>query len=160
MVITYCTVDKIDKQVLNGLPMGYFGTDDDLSTIPAKMGDWFLKTALDSYRPGVGLIVAVPSNKRTRLIYKQGRLRWLDAIGFSKSLAYKYYKASEGNAKRWDNRVAKFVADNSTIDSFILDEILESELPRRTCLDNGIYTTLNHGLVLASCNIIKRIQAL
>ena len=159
-MLTYNTVDKIDIQVTNGLAVGYFGTDDDLSKIPKQLGDWFLKTVPDDYRPGVGYIVAVPSNKRTRLLYKQGRLRWLEVLGFSDRQAFKYMKASERVNKRWDHRVAKFVVDNFTLDPFVIDEILESELPRKTCLANSIYTTLNHGKVLAACNILKNLTTL
>lgn len=160
MVLTYNTVDKIDLQVTRGLAVGYFGTEDDLSLIPKQLGDWFLKTVPDDYRPGVGYIVAVPSNKRTRLLYKQGRLRWLKELGFSDQQAFKYMKASEHCKKRWDHRVAGFVLNNFILDSFVIDEILESDYPRNTCLANGIYTTLNHGKVLAGCNILKNLASL
>lgn len=160
MVLTYNTVDKIDIQVANGTSIGYFGTEDDLSTIPKQIGDWYLKTVPDDYRSGVGFIVAVPSNKRTRLLYKKGRLRWLEVIGFNPDQAFKYMKAAERISRRWDHRVAKFVVDNFTIDPFVIDEILESTLPRNACLANGIYTTLNHGKVLAACNILKNLTRL
>lgn len=160
MVLTYNTVDKIDIQVINGLAIGYFGTEDDLSTFPKQIGDWFLRTVPDDYRPGVGYIVAVPSNKRTRLLYKQGRLKWLELMGFSPNQAFKYMKASERSNRRWDQRVAKFVVDNFTLDPFVIDEILDSALPRNACMANGVYTTLNHGKVLAACNILKNLVSL
>lgn len=160
MVLTYNTVDKIDLQVSKGLHVGYFGTEDDLSKIPIRLGDWNLKTVPCDYRPGVGYIVAVPSNKRTRLLYRQGRLKWLDALGFNEQQAFKYMKASEQISKRWDHRVAQFVVDNYTLDPFVIDEILESSLPRNTCLANGIYTTLNHGKVISGCKILKNLKSL
>lgn len=160
MVLTFHTVDKIDLQVAAGLAIGYFGEKEDLSSIPKRIGDWLLKTVPDEYRPNAGLIVAVPSNGRTRLIYRQGRMKWLESLGFSYEDAFKYMKASENHAKRWDHRVAKFISDNITLDPFIIDTILESHQPRRACLDNGIYTTLNHGKVLAGCRILKRLQQL
>lgn len=160
MVLTHKTVDKIDLQVAAGLAVGYFGDKEDLSKIPKKLGDWYLKSIPDDYRPGVGLIVAIPSNGRTRLIYRAGRLKWLEGLGFNASDAFRYMKAAELVAKRWDHRVATFVNDNITLDPFIIDTILESDYPRKACLDNGIYTTLNHGKVIAGCNILKRLQAL
>lgn len=160
MVLTYNTVDKIDLQVTKGLAVGYFGTESNLSTIPKKIGDWYLRTVPDDYRPGVGFIVAVPSNKRTRLLYRVGRMRWLDNLGFNQNQAYKYLKASETIARRWDHRVARFVIDNYTLDPFVIDDIIDSDFPRRACLDNGIYTTLNHGKVLAACNILKNLNSL
>lgn len=160
MVLTYNTVGKIDLQVAAGLAVGYFGDNEDLLNIPKKIGDWNLRAIPDEHRIGVGLIVAIPSNGRTRVIYRAGRLKWLEALGLKPEDAFKYMKASENMAKRWDHRVAKFVGDNITLDPFIIDSIIESDYPRKACLDNGVYTTLNHGKVLAGCNILKRLQSI
>jgi hypothetical protein len=160
MVLTYNTVDKIDIQVAAGLTIGYFGQDDDLDKYPKQIGDWLIKTVWDGYTPNTGSIVAVPTNGRTRLIYRTGRLMWLSALGFNDHQAYQYMKASDRCSKRWDHRVARFVLENITVDAFIIDRILTSALPRRMCLEQGIYTTLDHGRVLAGCGIIKRLQAL
>lgn len=159
MVLTYNTVDKIDMQVTAGLAVGYFGENEDLTKMPKRLGDWFLKTVPDEYRPNTGMIVAVPSNGRTRLLYRSGRLAWLSALGFNEEQAYRYMKASDRCAKRWEHRVAKFVLDNYTLDPFIIDNILSSALPRKACLEYGIYTTLNHGKVMAGCNILKRLNS-
>lgn len=160
MVLNYNTVDKVDALVGKGLNLGYYGLDDNLSKLPTNIGDWLICTVPDGYKPDVGLIVAVPSNKRTRLIYQDGRVRWLIAIGYRADYAQQYVRASKGVNHSWDHKVATFVNDNFTIDSFIIDAILTSSLPRKTCLEHGIFTTLNHGKVLAACKILKRLKPL
>lgn len=158
MVLTYHTVDKIDLQVAAGLAVGYFGDKDDLRRLPKRVGDWLLKTVPDDYRPNVGLIVAIPSNGRTRLIYRKGRMTWLMSLGFNEEQAFRYLKACENVNRRWDHRVAQFVLDNYTLDPFIIDTIINSPVPRKACIENGIFTTLNHGKVIAACNILKRLN--
>lgn len=145
-------------QVANGLAIGYFGDKDDLTKIPKRISDWNLRTVPNEYRPNAGKIVAVPSNARTRVIYRVGRMTWLTALGYNDQQAYRYMKASSQCSKRWEHQIASFVLDNYTLDPFIIDRILISALPRKTCLEHGVYTTMNHGKVIAACNILKRLQ--
>lgn len=160
MALNYNSVDQIDDLVSKGLSLGYYSRSDDLSKLPTNIGDWLIHTVPDGYKPDVGLIVAVPSNKRTRLIYQDGRVRWLITIGYRADYAQQYVRASKGVSHSWDHRVATFVNDNFTLDSFIIDAILTSALPRKTCLEHGIFTTLNHGKVIAACTILKRLKPL
>lgn len=158
MVLTYGTTSGIDLQVSKGLVIGYFGIEDDLSKIPKTLGDWALRTVPDGHRHGIGMIVAVPTNRRTRKIYNAGRLAWLKALEFSEDKAWRYIKASQRHKRKWDHRVASFVCDNFNIDPFIINDILTSSSPRRTCIDNGIYTTMNHGQVIGACQILAEIH--
>lgn len=158
MVLTYGTVEGIDLQVAKGIAIGYFGIDDDLSKIPKLVGDWSLRTVPDNHRHGVGMIVAVPTNRRTRKIYNKGRIAWLKALGFTEERAWLYFKASQTNKRKWDHRVANFVDTNFNLDPFIIADIIASESPRRTCMDNGIYTTMHNGQVIAGCEILSAIH--
>lgn len=160
MVLNYNTVDKVDALVGKGLNLGYYGLDDNLSKLPTNIGDWLIRAVTDEYKEGAGIIVAVPSNKRTRLIYQAGRVCWLVAIGYRSDYARQYIMAGKGVTRRWDHRVATFVNDNFTMDSFIINEILTSSYPRATCLENGVYTTLNHGKVISACKILQRLRTL
>lgn len=160
MVLTYGTTGGIDLQVSKGLPVGYFGTDDDLSKIPRLLGDWALTTVPDQYRHGVGTIVAIPTNRRTRKIYNKGRITWLMALGFSEARAISYFKVSKHHKRKWDHRVAIFVNENYNLDPFIIAEIITSSAPRRTCIDHGIYTTMHHGQVLSAAQLLDALQKL
>lgn len=159
MMLTYTTITGMDSLVLAGLPVGNYGTNDDLSKLPKLFGDWCLKTTPSPYRFGVGNIVAVPTNRRTRKIYIKGRITWLMALGFSEPQAWEYYRVSKRHKRKWDHRVAGFVNDNYNLDTFIIAEILESPTPRKACLANGIYTTMHHGQVVAAMQLLIEINA-
>lgn len=160
MVLTYGTVEGINLQVARGLGIGYFGIDDDLSKIPKLIGDWSIKTVPDAYRHGVGLIVAVPTNRRTRMIYKKGRMVWLEGLGFSVERALQYYRISARAKRKWDHRVATFVNNNFNLDPFVIADIISSKRPRQACLDNGIYTTMHHGQVVDALLLLEELQKL
>lgn len=160
MVLEHCTKESIYLQVSNGLPIGYFGINDDISKIPKLIGDWLLRTVPDHYKSGTGTIVALPTNRRTRKIYNKGRIAWLMSLGFTEDMANLYFKVSRKNKRRWDHRVAIFVNSNFNLDQFIIDDIMSSNYPRQTCIDNGIYTTLNHGQIIDACNILNKINEL
>lgn len=158
MMLTYSTIKGMDSLVIAGLPVGTYGANDDLTKLPKQIGDWSLKTAPDFYRHGVGSIVAVPTNRRTRKIYIKGRIAWLMALGFSEPQAWEYYRVSKRHKRKWDHRVAGFVNDNYNLDPFIISEIMTSASPRKTCLINGIYTTMNHAQVIASMQLLNEIN--
>lgn len=158
MVLTYGTVIGIDIQVINGKPIGYFGSEDDLSNMPKLIGDWGLRTVPDNHRHGIGVIVAVPTNRRTRKIYNKGRIEWLKSLEFTEHNAWLYFKASRKHKRKWDHRVALFVNANFDLDPFIIEAIMQSKTPRKTCLAYGIYTTMNHGQVLGACQILTEIH--
>lgn len=160
MVLTYGTISGIDLQVAKGLCVGYFGIDDDLSKVPKVIGDWNLRTVPDNHRHGIGMIVAVPTNRRTRKIYNKGRIAWLMGLGFSEEKAWRYFKASRTHKRKWDHRVARFVNDNFNLDPFIIADIIASGSPRRTSIEHGVYTTMNHGQVLGACQILAEIHEL
>lgn len=160
VVLTYGTVSGIDLQVINGLAVGYFGIDDDLSKMPKMIGDWQLRTVPDSYRHGIGRIVAVPTNRRTRKIYTKGRIVWLKALDFSEERAWLYFKASKKHGRKWDHRVAQFVNYNFNLDPFIITQIINSGSPRKTCLDHGVYTTMSRSQILSACQILTEIHGL
>lgn len=155
MVITYNTVDEIDRQTLKGLPIGYYGVLDKLSDIPRMLGDWNIRTVSDNRCPGTGYIVAVPSNSRTRIIYTTGRMAWLIALGFTTEQATSYIKASTVISRKWDHEVALFVLNNLKIDEFVLDRMLASNNPKKTGVRYDIYTRNSRGKVLAGCQILK-----
>lgn len=160
MVLTYVTVSKIDQQVRIGLPIGYYGKGDDLSALPDMLGDWNIKTVTEDRNPGTGYIVAVPSNMRTRFIYKEGRLAWLAALGYSESQALLYYRACNRVTKKWDLRVAMFVLDNFTTDPFIIDNILASSDHQSVCTENRIHTKLSQKKIEAGCQILVNMRGL
>ncbi|QBJ02789.1 hypothetical protein MZD04_gp263 [Pseudomonas phage Psa21] len=155
MVITHNTITEINEQTLRGLPIGYYGKEDDLSDVPRMLGDWNIRTISDSRCPGTGYIVAVPSNARTRLVYMEGRLTWLKALGFSQEQALKYYRAGMTVSRKWDHEVALFVLNNIKMDEFVLDVMLASHNPKKVGEKYDIYTRSTRGKVLAGCQILK-----
>uniref|UniRef100_A0AB39CD87 Uncharacterized protein n=1 Tax=Pseudomonas phage RVTF4 TaxID=3236931 RepID=A0AB39CD87_9VIRU len=159
MVISHSTVTEIDEQTLRGLPIGYYGRADDLSVVPRMLGDWNIRTVGDTRSPGNGYIVAVPSNSRTRLIYTEGRITWLVALGFDRALAERYLKASAVVSRKWDHEVALFVLNNIKIDGFVLDTMLYSNNPKKVGEQYDIYTRSSRGKVLAGCQILKNLLA-
>lgn len=159
-MLTYGHVSGMDLQVAQGLAVGYFGIDDDLTKIPKLIGDWELHTVPDNHRHGIGMIVAVPTNRRTRQIYNKGRIVWLKSLEFSEERAWLYFKASKRHKRKWDHRVAEFVNDNFDLDPFIINDILESTTPRKRCIEHGIFTTMNPGQVLGACQILAEIHKL
>lgn len=160
MVLTYGTKDKIDGLVRQGLPIGHYGKDSDLSTLPKMLGDWNIKTVTEDRNPGTGYIVAIPSNMRTRLVYKEGRLAWLECIGFTPRQALLYYRACNCVKKKWDLRVALFVLDNFTTDPFIIDGILSHESPKAACKEFEIHCKLSHQKIVSGCQILVNIRGL
>lgn len=160
MVITYASVDKIDSQVRIGLPIGHYGKGDDLSVLPDMLGDWNIRTITEDRNPGTGYIVAVPSNMRTRFIYKEGRINWLIALGFSYAQAELYYRASNRVKKKWDLRVAMFVLNNFTTDPFIIDGILTHENPKYACVENRIHVKLSQQKIVSGCQILVNMRGL
>ena len=155
MVISHNTTAEIDEQVAKGLAIGYYGKDDDMSQLPRMLGDWNIRAISDTRCPGCGSIVAVPSNARTRVIYTEGRLTWLKALGFDSELAEQYMKASVVVTRKWDHEVALFVLNNIKMDEFVLDLMLASHNPKRTGEKNNIYTRSPRSKVLAGCQILK-----
>lgn len=160
MVLTYGTIDKIDALVRKGLPIGHYGKDSDLSTLPSMLEDWNIKTITEDRNPGTGYIVAVPSNMRTRLIYKEGRLEWLQVLGFTRHQAILYYRACNRVKKKWDLRVAMFVLEHFNTDPFIIDEILKHESPKIACRDNSIYSKLSKQKIVYGCQILINMRGL
>lgn len=160
MVLTYVTVSKIDSQVRIGLPIGHYGKGDDLSVLPDMLGDWNIRTVTEDRNPGTGYIIAVPSNMRTRLIYKEGRLNWLQAIGYTAVQALMYYRACNRVKRKWDLGVAMFVLDNYTTEPFIIDEILGHENPKVACFDNKIYVRLSQQKISDGCQILANMRGL
>lgn len=159
MVISHCTKAEIDAQVLAGLAIGYYGKQDDLSVIPRMLGDWNIRTVGDTRSPGCGFIVAVPSNSRTRIIYTEGRITWLEALGYDRELAERYIRASAVVSRRWDHEVAQFVLNNLKMDEFVLDVMLASQNPKKVGEKHDIYTRSSRGKVLAGCQILKNLFA-
>lgn len=159
-MLTYGHVSGMDLQVATGLPVGYFGIDDDLTKIPKMVGDWELHTVPDNHRHGIGMIVAVPTNRRTRMIYNKGRIVWLKALDFSEARAWIYFKASKRHKCKWDHRVAEFVNTNFNLDSFIIMDVLNSLSPRKTCIEHGVFTTMNPGQVIGAFKILAEIHKL
>lgn len=160
MEITYASVAKIDSQVRIGLPIGHYGKGDDLSVLPDMLGDWNIRTITEDRNPGTGYIVAVPSNMRTRFIYKEGRINWLIALGFSTVQASLYYRASNRVKKKWDLKVALFVLDNFTVDPFIIDEVLTHENPKFACAENKLNVKLSSQKIVSGCQILVNIRGL
>ena len=160
MVLNYNTIDKIDALVMNGLNLGYYNTQDDLTKLPTSIGDWLIKTMVNKHSANTGIIIALPTNKRTRLIYQKGRIKWLVDIGYHCDLAVNYLKACKGIDYRWDIDVARFVNERLNMDDWIIEEVLSSESPRQTFIENGIYTNLNNNRLVAVCKIIQRLKTL
>jgi len=159
MVISYNTVQEIDAQVKTGCGIGYYGRQDDMSVMPRMLGDWNLRAIGDSRHPGCGLIVAVPSNARTRIIYMEGRMTWLKALGFDHDLAVRYIRASTVVSRKWDHEVALFVLNNLKMDEYVLDKMLASNNPKKVGEKYNIYTRSTRGKVLAGCQILKNLLA-
>lgn len=160
MVLTGVSIANIDTQVKLGLPIGHYSTGDDLSVLPKMLGDWNIKTITEDRNPGSGYIVAIPSNLRTRLIYKSGRIAWLMALGFNEERALLYYRASNRVKKKWDLKVALFVMDHFTMDHFNIDLILLSPNPKKVCESLNIYPRLSQHKILAGCQILANIKGL
>lgn len=160
MVITYVTTSKIDSQVRIGLPIGHYGKGDDLSVLPEMLGDWTIKTVTEDRNPGTGYIIAIPSNIRTRHIYKEGRLYWLRVLGYSDEQALLYFRASNNIKKKWDLRVAMFVLDNFTTDPFVIDQILKHENPKVACSRHNILVRLSQHKILSGCQILVNMRGL
>lgn len=160
MVLTYVSVSKIDSQVRIGLPIGHYGKGDDLSVLPKMLGDWNIKTVTEDRNPGTGYIVAVPSNMRTRFVYKEGRLNWLKALGFSDAQALLYYRASNRVKKKWDFRVAMYVLDNFTTDPFIIDGILKHDNAKVACKEHNLKVKLSHQKIVSGCQILVNMRGL
>ncbi len=160
MVLTYGTVAGIDFQVANGLAIGYFGIEDDLSKMPKTIGDWGLRTVPDSYRQGIGTIVAVPTNRRTRKIYNVGRIKWIKAMGFSDQKTLIFFKVTRTHRYKWNHKVASFVCDHYDTDPFIINEILVSDNPYKKCLEYGIHTTMMPRKIIGACQILSNIHKL
>lgn len=157
MVITHSTVQEIDEQTLKGLPIGYYGKADDLSTVPRMLGDWNIRTIGETRCPGTGYIVSVPSNARTRVIYTTGRITWLKGLGYTDELAARYIKASIVVSRKWDHEVASFVLNNLKIDEYVLNLMLSSTNPKKVGEKHDIYTRSPRGKVLAGCQILKNL---
>lgn len=160
MVITGVSIANIDAQVRLGLPIGHYSKGDDLSVLPKMLGDWNIKTVTEDRNPGSGYIVAIPSNLRTRLIYKSGRIAWLMALGYSEERALLYYRASNRVKKKWDLKVALFVMDHFTMDHFNIELILISTNPKKVCESLNIYPRLSQHKILAGCQILANIKGL
>lgn len=158
MVITHSTTAEIDAQVRLGLAIGYYGRDDDLSTVPRMLGDWNIRAIVETRCPGTGYIVAVPSNARTRIIYTEGRMTWLQGLGFDSETAQRYIKASMVVSRKWDHEVALFVLNNIKMDEFVLDLMLHSHNPKKVGEQYDIYTRSPRGKVLAGCQILKNMS--
>lgn len=160
MVLTYVSIPMIDTSTRLGLPIGYYGSNDDLSKLPKMLGDWNIKTITEDRSPGNGYIVAVPSNMRTRYIYKEGRLAWLQALGFTYKQALLYYRACNKVTKKWDLRVANFVLENFNTDPFIIDSILNHGNAKHACDSYNVTFKLSNQKILAGCQILVNIRGL
>ncbi|WDS62182.1 hypothetical protein [Pseudomonas phage D6] len=159
MVISCNTVQEIDAEVRKGLAIGYYGRQDDMSEMPRMLGDWNIRAIGDTRCPGCGMIVAVPSNARTRIVYMEGRMTWLKALGYDQDLATKYIRASTAVSRKWDHEVALFVLNNLKMDEYVLDLMLASNNPKKVGEKHDIFTRSTRGKVLAGCQILKNMLA-
>lgn len=160
MVLTYGTIEKVEDLVRKGLPIGHYGKDSDLTALPKMLGEWNVKTITEDRNPGTGYVVVVPSNMRTRLIYKEGRLAWLQGIGFTKHQALLYYRACNRVKKKWDLHVAEFVLANFNIDRFVAEEILSHNCPKEACRQHSVYCRLSNTKIVSGCQILVNIRGL
>lgn len=159
-MLSFITVSSVDNQVINGMTLGSYTKDFCTGSLPKYVGDWSIRPIEDRRNPGTGVIVAIPSNSRTRLIYLQGRRVWLGKLGFDSAMADNYIRASNTVKLRWDQDVATFVFDNLNMDGFVLDQIMESSHPRRTADAHGICSAINRGKLVSGCQVIKNIRGL
>lgn len=159
-MLNFNTVSSVDYQVINGLTLGSYISSFDTGTLPRFVGDWSIRAIEDRRNPGTGVLVAIPSNSRTRLIYLQGRRVWLCKLGFDSNMANNYIRASNTVKLRWDQDVATFVFDNYNMDEFVLENILESSHPKRTAEEQGICGSINRGKLVSACQIIKNVRGL
>lgn len=159
-MLSFITVSSVDNQVINGLTLGSYISTFDTGTLPRYVGDWSIRPIEDRRNPGTGVIVALPSNSRTRLIYLQGRRVWLCKLGYDADMATNYIRASNTVKLRWDQDVATFVFDNYNMDGFVLDQILDSSQPRKVADSHGICNAINRGKLVSGCQVIKNIRGL
>lgn len=158
MVITHTTARGIDEQVAKGLPIGYYGKDCDVASIPRRMFDWNIRPIEDRRSPGTGTIIAVPSNTRTRVIYVKGRRTWLSGIGFDAEMAMLYVRAGHPVKLRWEHDVATFVFDNFDMDPYVLEQLLTADKPRSVADEHGICTTLPTVKLVSGCQILLNMR--
>lgn len=127
MPLQATTVSGIDDLIAKGLNIGVYLNNENKAAIPSNIGDWMIRyAAYPEGNKGDSLIVAVPTNCRTREIYNAGRKVWLKNLGFTDEKAWLYIKASQSLMYRWETPVAEFVRDNYDIDMNLWYQVMDA----------------------------------
>ncbi|AEH03653.1 hypothetical protein AVT69_gp228 [Pseudomonas phage PhiPA3] len=158
MPLTCTKVPEIDQFVTEGKHIGYFGKEDNITDLPSVIGDWNIRAIYDRVNPTTGYIVAVPSNTRTRVIYNTGRANWLQSLGYTSKQADLYIRASTIVNGRWDHRVAEFVLKHFHMDDYVIEEVIQSDRPKKVCQENNINTKLSARKILTACQILYNMR--
>jgi len=159
MGLYFKTQEDLDQAIGNGGVIGMLDTLEADGDIPRAIGDWSIRLAPSDQRNKT-VIVAVPTNSRTREIYHQGRHKWLLSLGYNDQLAGQYIKASAGVMYRWEEVVARFVLANIKMDTETWYDIKEADNPLEKAQSFNIEVAIARSRLQAAMGILMNIWEL
>lgn len=143
---------EVDMVVAAGMIIGELRQNEN-TNIPNQIGDWDIRLA-QGKADVKSVVVAVPTNKRTRDIYNAGRLKWLEQLGFDHERAKLYRRASSQVMYKWEEDVAKFVCEHYAMDTDEWYDITRASQPQSRAIELGYEHTLTRPRLSSAMNIL------
>lgn len=129
------TDQQVTQAVIDGTPIfEWDGTKGMISEYALKeqAGEWRLKIVAKHTQQTRGLVVAVPTGRRTMNIYKDAKTREMEALGMSSMFARLYLNRSRGVRYNMEHDVMNWVYRNYLMSQSDLDKIIDSIVPKET----------------------------
>jgi hypothetical protein len=153
------TPEEIDARVSRGEIIGQIVANENLADLPNMLGDWNLRMAAGQGNVQ-SIVVAVPTNGRTRQIYQAGRMKWLADLGFSEKLSGHYVRGSAQVMYRWEEPVAAFVKKHLQMPEDQWYSIARDPNPLLKAKQAGIDAGLTRPRLMSALNILMNIWEL
>jgi hypothetical protein len=133
----------VTERVEQGLPIfEWDGTKGRISDyrINTRAGEWQLKIVAKHTEPSKGILVAVPTGRRTATIYKRAKVRELTEMGLHPTLALLYISRSRNIRYNLETDVVLWVSKNYLMPQVDFDVIVEAQIPKAAAKDLGYNT--------------------
>lgn len=129
------TDQQVTQAVIAGIPIfEWDGTKGLISEYALKeqAGEWRLKIVAKHTHLSRGLVVAVPTGRRTMTIYKDAKTREMQGMGMSVTFARLYLNRSRGVRYNMEHEVMNWVYRNYLMSQSDLNTIVDSIVPKET----------------------------
>lgn len=127
-------------------------------TLVERAGDWKLKIVAAWNTPRHGIVVAVPTGRRTAMIYKKSKVRDLRAMGMSEVYATIYLSRSRNIRYNMEPEVIHWVHSHYLMPQADLDAIGRALVPKAAAQEKGYTVQLPQSRFNFALEIVRNLR--